>query len=391
MLCEVVRRHPPKHRTLTPDEHDHGGMWKLRHGFGLGACARWRAPSSWAVRWCSLRRACPISPRSRMDPDASGMTEQASTCGDGVIDLLEDGGDGGESCDPGEAGAAGCEFCRFTCSGGIDDAGHCYFFADPTKTYNDAIIACRGAAGHVVTLASVREAAFVSALAQDASAHWVGLIFDNALNGYASPSGSGEPGWPNEGQSCRGCYVLGADDAGGFPLGTGADASANNACLVSEDGGSTRVECSGEQLRTTLCEREPIGQRIYPCGGLLCTTVLPTETTKRYVVWPSAMGADQARSLCEGSYDGGSLVILDTPEEREQLARELRQRLPLPAEVWIGLSQVDGGWVWTMGRTDRYRGAKASREREWVGLFFALTTIGWTRSSPVRPKARHRQ
>ena len=219
-----------------------------------------------------------------------------------MIDLPEDGGDGGESCDPGEAGAAGCEFCRFTCSRGIDDAGHCYFFADPTNTYNDAIIACRGAAGHVVTVASDREAAFVAGLAQDASAHWVGLIFDNALNGYASPSN--EPGWPNEGESCPGCFALGADDAGAFPLGTGADASANNACLVAEDGGWTRVECSGEQVRTTLCEREPIGQRIYPCGGLLRTDD------------PTNRGDEALRRVAIGDGRGPSAFAV-----REQLRR----------------------------------------------------------------------
>ncbi|HVH47041.1 MAG TPA: C-type lectin domain-containing protein [Labilithrix sp.] len=288
------------------------------------------------------------------DASASSVATQSLGCGDGLIETLDDGGDGGESCDPGEAGAAGCESCRFTCSGGIDDAGHCYFFADPMQTYNQAVTACRGAAGHVVTFASVRESAFASALVGDGGAYWVGLADRPDLGGYGPPSGVREPGWPRSSASCTGCFALGADDAGAFALHPAEDAGAANQCLVAENGTWLRVECNGTKPRTTLCEREPIGQRIYPCGGLLCTTI--SASSKRYVVWPSAETAEQARALCETTYDGGALVMLDTAEEREQLAREMGQRLPLPLEVWIGLSSVGGVWQWDDGDpTDSHR------------------------------------
>lgn len=284
-------------------------------------------------------------------PDAAdaAVATQGLTCGDGVIDTPDDGGDGGESCDPGDASTAGCEDCRFTCSGGIDDAGHCYFFADPTATYTLANSACRGANGHVVTFASEREAAFVSALAGDAGPYWVGLENSGERGGYAPPSGVYEPGWPSSGDRCAGCFARGTD-AGAFDLAPGEDAGALDTCLVATDGRWLRVGCNGTTVRTTLCEREPIGQRMYPCGGLLCTTLPPTAASKRYVVWPSAAAADEARDVC-ASLDGGSLVIFDSPEEREQLARELRERFQLPVEVWIGLSNADAGWVWDDGRS----------------------------------------
>jgi hypothetical protein len=281
-------------------------------------------------------------------PDASdaAVTFLSSICGDGVIDVPDDGGDGGESCDPGDASSAGCEDCRFTCSGAIDDAGHCYFFADPTQSYRAALSACSGAAGHVVTFASARESSFVRALAGDASSYWVGLTQRLDLGGYFPPSGVNEPGWPSSGASCPGCFAVGADDAGGFvPESQGGELPT---CLVAEDGGWLLVACDGTKTRTTLCEREPVGQRIYPCGGLLCTTLPATASHKRYVVWPLPDDPERARELCETTYDGGKLVMFDSAEEREQLARELRQRLPLPLEVWIGLSK-DGGWAWDDG------------------------------------------
>jgi hypothetical protein len=64
--------------------------------------------------------------------------------------------------------------------------------------------------------------------------------------------------------------------------------------------------------------------------------------------------ADDAENDCRSM--GGTLVVLQSRDEREQLWREL-SRLPpgnggTPAFIWIGLSLADGGspdagpWVW---------------------------------------------
>ncbi|MBX3262099.1 MAG: hypothetical protein KF782_20610 [Labilithrix sp.] len=290
-------------------------------------------------------------------PDAGEPAASAEVlgCGDGVIETLDDGGDAGESCDPGDAQPAGCEGCTFVCSGGVDDAGHCYFLADDTATYAEAVSACNDARGHVVTIASEREAAFASAIAgarEGDAGYWVGLTFDNNLNAYGTPPNVGEPGWPGAASACSGCFAIGADggEFAAHPVDAG---DRRRDCLVAEEGTWLEVPCEGSHPFKTLCEREPIGQRIYPCGGLLCTTLQVTAGRKRYVVWPFPATADEAKTLCETSYDGGALVVFDSREEREQLVREIVQRLRTPLEdleVWIGLSLRDGAWTWDDGR-----------------------------------------
>lgn len=286
------------------------------------------------------------------EPEASAGESTASPyCGDGVIETLEDGGDSGESCDPGDASTstAGCEDCRLTCAGTLDpQTGHCYFLADPRDYYGDALDVCRGARAHVVTIGSGDEQRFVAGL--DAGAHWIGLAtqFDGI---WVTPPGVDEPGWPRTGTGCSGCYAL-TDDAGAFPqapLPDGGSAPPTG-CLAFGTSTWLQVPCKGVQ-RPTLCEREPLGTRLEPCGGALCTTlVVPDAGAKRYVVWPSPASAAEAVKTCVAS--GGSLVMFDSREEREQLARELGQRLgseSLNFGVWIGLSRAGDTWTWDDG------------------------------------------
>lgn len=286
-------------------------------------------------------------------PAAPDVTEppaptQSLGCGDGIIETLDDGGDAGESCDPGDGSVEGCESCRFTCSGAIDDAGHCYFFVDPTSRYDQAVTACRRSGAHLVTFASARELGFANALAGDAGPYWVGLAITNTLGAYGPPTEVREPGWPSGGDTCPGCYAAGADDAGAFAVHPDEDASAAHQCLVADHGTWFQVPCVGTQARRTMCEREPVGQRIDGCGGLLCTTLQVTVGSKRYVVHQYPQTADEASQLCKDRDDGGLLVMLDTREEREQLAREIAHRFATdpPLEVWIGLSNKRGAWTW---------------------------------------------
>lgn len=278
-----------------------------------------------------------------------------SGCGDGVIETLDDGGDSGESCDPGDAQTTGCESCQVTCSSdagaALDRTGHCYFLAESTSSYNAAVKACNARSGHLVTISNDAEAAFVSALAADAG-HWIGLAVRADLGAYGPPAGVNEPGWPHSSGStnltCSGCYSVGADDAGSFESDpSNASDSGTRSCLVSDKGRWLQVPCEDSaRSYATLCEREAVGQRAQYCGGPFCTTVPTTAFAKRYVIVLAAETADAASAFCTTSYAGGSLVVLDTRQEREELVREIVSLVDSPITVWIGLSKQAGTWTW---------------------------------------------
>lgn len=271
-------------------------------------------------------------------------------CGDGFIATLEDGGDAGESCDPGDAQAPGCSDCKVTCSGTIDDAGaNCYFALTPTRVFNDAVRQCANAGAHLVTLSSDREAELVDSIA--AGSHWVGLFVRNDLGAYG-PTVS-EPGYPlpTSNLPCAGCYGRGAD-GGVFPLASDVDASAEANCIVSEGGGWFRGPCISERTHAVVCEREPVGLRAEFCGvSTSCTTVPATAGRKTYVVSLDSVLAREAEERCR--LQRGTLVVLSSRAEREQLVREITQLASATTTVWIGLSRTASGpWTWDDGTPD---------------------------------------
>jgi hypothetical protein len=283
-------------------------------------------------------------------PDAA-LASLGPYCGDGVIETLDDGGDAGESCDPGDAGFPGCDHCQWSCPEGvIDDAGgHCYFYAGVSTTLEEAANACRKHA-HVVTLASAREAALVSVLT-DGGPYWVGISVDGYTLDYLPEERTDDPGYPgNPGETCTGCFG-GANRGVLAPL----DGSASGNCVASVDGGWFKVPCSDGGVEfSTVCEREPPGERATYCLGPFCTTLPATAGAKRYVIGLTEVSAEQAVNACAG-YRNGGLVTLSTPEEREELARELELLVPPEDAVgglvtaWIGLHLEDGGWTWDDG------------------------------------------
>jgi hypothetical protein len=301
--------------------------------------------------------ACLPDPDNVVAADAASVPDAALAplgpdCGDGVIETLDDGGDAGESCDPGDAGFPGCVNCQWTCPPGgvIDDAGgHCYFLAGVSANLDVALNACRNHA-HVVTLASAREAALVSALT-DGGPYWVGISVDSTTLDYLPEGRTDSPGYPgNAGERCTGCFG-GANGGVLAPL----DGGASGNCVASVDGGWFKVPCfDGGVEFSTVCEREPPGERATYCLGPFCTTLPATAGAKRYVIDLTEVSAEQAAHACEGYRDGG-LVTLSTPEEREELARELELLVP-PEDAdgglvtaWIGLHLEDGGWTWDDG------------------------------------------
>lgn len=280
-----------------------------------------------------------------------GSIPTTTACGDGIIATLDDGGDAGESCDPGDA--AGCEGCQIKCEGRLDPAsGHCYFVAGVRSKYSDAVVACSPTNAHVVTVDSQGEAKLVDDLAADAG-YWIGLDYQSGAGGYRTPDGVNEPGWPTASSNpntCSGCFGFGLD-GGGFLSAPGVDAGP--ACVAASGGSWFSVPCTDTASRTTICEREPAGQRGYYCGGPTCFTLPATAGQKVYVLFTSATPADAALAACR-EYQNGNLVMFDSREEREQLARELRAELSdVLRTYWIGLAPVAGGYAWDDQSTTR--------------------------------------
>ena len=275
-------------------------------------------------------------------------------CGDGIIATLDDGGDAGESCDPGpDAQVPGCTAdCHLKCEDKVDEtSGHCYFVAGNDSTFQNANMRCQAARAHLVTFASADEAAFVDArLHSDAGSYWVGLTQKVELGGAYGANQQEEPGFPfGAGGSCSGCFGIGAE-GGAFPS---ADAGGTpQQCLASIAGSWLQVPCNQTSgtTRATICEREPVGARAQDCIGGFCFTLPSTAGTKRYLVAVAATDPDTAAQSCAG-FDGGSLVVFGSREEREQLGHEIRARYPeeVDQQLWIGLAEDGGAWAWDDG------------------------------------------
>ncbi|MBX3189460.1 MAG: hypothetical protein KF819_20720 [Labilithrix sp.] len=270
-------------------------------------------------------------------------------CGDGVIEALEDGGDAGESCDPGDADVQGCSSCKITCEGTLLPNGHCYFLTGESDRYEIAVQECASQRAHVVTVGSLEEAERVRALAGE-RAHWVGLLYNGSLSAFGSANVA-EPGVPLAPASgpCEGCFVVGAD-GGELPPVAELDAGRLD-CVVATASGWKRAECSGSSY-ATICEREPPGRRAsFDCIGGSCFNVAATAGEKIYFVVSSPSDPASAESSC-ALFAGGSLVVLRSADEREQLAREILERSPvqgLTQTYWIGLSSDAGAWTWADG------------------------------------------
>lgn len=326
----------------SEDGREERGRWGPRLG-GVAAAAA-VATLGWGI-------AC-LPTLSELGP-ADGSVEgpspsEGGACGDGVIVTLDDGGDAGESCDTDRA-SPDCRDCHIVCEGVLDPSSqHCYFAAAPSESYGGAVQTCANARAHVVTFASEAEGVVVDRMA-DGGGYWVGLTEETSLvSGYEADRPE-EPGWPraDSGATCLGCFARGAD-AGVFPSEEGVDGG--GACVGSRAGRWFRAPCAGSSSRGVICEREPVGRRIFACTPF-CTIVPATAGKKRYIVSLTPTTLQDARESC-AVFDG-ALAVLDSREEREQLVHELREVLQPPFTVWIGLASTDGNtWTWADGVTD---------------------------------------
>jgi hypothetical protein len=290
-------------------------------------------------------------------PVDASVPPPLDTCGDELITPSENK-DAGESCDPGDADVPGCSRCHVTCEGTLDETSdHCYFAAGSDDSYQAAKQRCIAANAHVVTVGSLEEAALVDGLLAangEDGGRWVGLERIGSLGAFQAAA-STEPGWPIPPATgpCWGCFAI-ADDSGVFADAVDA-ATGTLDCVGAMGNVWRRVPCTGAGPLVTICEREPPGLRLESCGGIPCVTVPFTADTKTYLIIQSPTTSDEARDFCKRL--GTSLVVFDSRQEREQLARELDKLLRDPGasglqktlSFWVGVYRKDGPWQWEDG------------------------------------------
>lgn len=298
-----------------------------------------------------------------LPPDASTRSSSAAICGDGYVDLSA-----GEQCDPGPNGGWGSgSVCNANCQIECGDGGflwpvnnHCYeVMASAADLDPGAVSQCNSGA-HVVTFGSQQEFAAV-AWAHDAGPFWVGLT-TAASRPYVSEE-SFEPGWS---ATCPGCYAYTSDPT--KPLrawvgewgdaGEDAAVTANyEQCVAAYSDPATfwcQYPCYGLPATRVVCEREPIGEQYSQCGDAgTCIDLVVTRTRKHYLYVDVPAAPAKAEARCTAG--GGTLVVLESPEEREQLWKQLKMLPAPPARFWIGLQQVQdpatgvAKWVWDNG------------------------------------------
>jgi len=303
-----------------------------------------------AAAWSCI----PDLPSSAGSSDAAsdaGIGDQASVdaapprCGDGIIQL-----EAGEQCDPGSGSTAatGCGAdCRMQCEGGVvwPRNNHCYLDDDYADSIQGAIDKCNKIGGHVITLASEEELqAAVTAI--DGGQYWVGLNAAGVQPGYDSLVNT-EPGWSS---ICSGCYAHVPEGGTALP-----DTGGCVRGYVDPNRSWELVSCFADGgARHVICEREPHGSLGVACEAGVCIDLVWTWGSKRYVYVRDAALADDAEQACRAM--GGTLVVLQSRDERDQLWKELFH-LPTgggatPAVIWIGLSaSEDAGsdasaWTW---------------------------------------------
>jgi hypothetical protein len=279
-------------------------------------------------------------------------------CGDGIIDL-----EAGEECDPGGAITDGgvCSLnCKVICAGlKWPENDHCYELQEATASFTQAEQTCDLLYGsHVATFASDDELGATVLYAREnalgASDFWVGIHDSNFR--YSSVV-SDEPGWSPQ---CSGCYAHTADPRLALRLPRGVEAGAG--CVVQTFlGGDAAIPpweqhpCEGVPAYHVLCEREPVGVHSRALdAGVVGIDLVYTFGEKYYVFVAQGLPAGDAEAYCASLGDGGTLVVFESRDEREQLWHELAQLQPPPSQVWVGLATDDGGfWTWDDGaRTD---------------------------------------
>jgi hypothetical protein len=318
----------------------------------MGRAAGWLAGAAClaAALALALAVACIPDLPAQSGLDAGDDAATAVTgCGDGLTDL------DAEQCDPGVPLAPGASFagctsdCKMDCDGGFVWASnnHCYTRAGRAATEYQASYQCTQVGTHVVTFASEREFEAVAGNI-DAGPFWVGLVADPTQPTQYNAQQIYEPGWS---ATCSGCFAH-TNEAGVLTPGIGGCVEAYSDL----DASWRQYQCNNNApdagKLVVVCEREPRSTTARRCDAGVCFEIPATHGAKRYVYGPLAAPADVAAQHCASQ--GGSLVILQSSEEREQIWYAL-SRLPnlLPTadstQIWIGLSLVDAGWVWDDG------------------------------------------
>lgn len=277
-------------------------------------------------------------------------------CGDGIIQL-----DAGEHCDPGDTGVAtlpGCSpSCQIECPNGFVYLDHCYYRAGDQVSLQNASSACQNQSGYALTIESADEWDFVVDAAPFGAREpfWIGLAGSDSTIGYAAAGGVDKPGWRQG--ICSGCYAEDVDGAAPLPVFPGFPANTFG-CVVGDKADTDTwfgVPCflplpddAGLAIKPhVICERDPPGSYADPncTPGGFCFTLPATYPGKRYEYFSQAQSWDVAASYCAGLK--GSLLVVQTRDEREELWEALLKLPSAPLRIWLGLTFDGSANVWT--------------------------------------------
>lgn len=278
--------------------------------------------------------------------DADAQSPPNPRCGDGIIQLSR-----GEQCDPGVTLApdATSGACTADCKMACGDAGfvwkgnnHCYTLDPRPAGSLDEVASgyCTQIGAHIVTFASDTELGEVVTNVNPGGPFWVGFDpFVGEANEYTALA-QFEPGWS---PTCPGCYAQTADATAPLP---GSPQGCVEA-LSEPDASWQQYPCSDAGKIRVICEREPTGTIAERCDGGVCIDVVWTFGQKSYLFVSGSQKASAAGAEAYCQSFGGSLVVLQSRDEREQLWRELgKASVGQPGSFWIGLSNRHGSWIW---------------------------------------------
>lgn len=281
-------------------------------------------------------------------------------CGDGIIQL-----DAGEHCDPGDTGVAappGCTpACQIACPGGLVYLDHCYYRGGDVANLQQASSACDTNNGYVLTVESPDEWAFVLDGAPYGAREpfWINLTATDSTAGYTTVGKVDKPGWRQV--ICPGCFAEDLDAAAPLPVFPGYPANTFGCVFGDKADPETwfgapcflPIGDAGQLHAHVLCERDPPGSYADPsCApGGLCFTLPSTYPGKRYAYFPESPTTTWVYASQTCASLQGTLVVLQSRDEREELWEALLEISPAPQRIWLGLAfdASANAWVWDDG------------------------------------------
>ncbi|KAL3837100.1 hypothetical protein ACJMK2_022481, partial [Sinanodonta woodiana] len=208
-------------------------------------------------------------------------------------------------------------------------SGHCYQIFDTEITWKDAAELCKHGGGNLVTIESSKEQKFIEDLMKKRTLHALGLwIGSNNLH-------------PDDGRAWfNGEKISYENWAKGEPNSSFIDEN----CIEIRPADSKWNDVKCTEQNGYICESS-CAVRDY---------IQDNKTGRRYKVVDKLTTWDDAFEICDK--DGGTLMIIESPEEQAFIADKLRHTMLEVKGLWLGSNTVHfvGKRTWTNGKKFTY-------------------------------------